>query len=153
MVHRPWRTVTVAGFAVLLILQGYYSFATKPEPYPTIRMPNFGLAATKSGTFDITLAQADAVGKDGRVTPVPLSELMADFWFSTARPCYDYLFLSSNPSKVTPAVQGWLRQRLDDIGVAGRPVELRMCWRRTAISVYDASIVRESPCVWKVVRL
>lgn len=151
--QRPWRTMTVAAFAALLVVQGYFSFTVKPEPYPSIRMPNFGTAAAEDGTFEISVARAEVVNEDGTVQQLSPTDLMNEFRFSTARPSYDYLFLKSDPSGVTPEVQEWLRNRLRVLTPDRDPVELRMCWRQTVVSVSDASVVSQRPCVWKVVPL
>lgn len=153
MVNRPWRTITVACFAVLLVAQGYYSFAVKPEPYPTIRMPNFGTAAAADGTFVITIARAEVVSGDGSVQSISPTELMEEFRFSTARPSYDYLFNSADPGQVTEPVRSWLRGRIEALGKGSDPVEMRMCWQRSAIRIADASPASATPCTWKVVAL
>lgn len=151
--QRPWRTMTVAAFAALLVAQGYLSFSVKPEPYPSIRMPNFGTAAAEDGTFEISVARAEVVDEDGSVQQISPADLMNEFRFSTARPSYDYLFLKADPSVVTPEVEDWLRNRLRVLVPDREPAELRMCWRQTVVSVSDASVVSQRPCVWKVVRL
>jgi hypothetical protein len=148
-----WRTVSVAVFAAFLVAQGYLSFVTKPEPYPTVRMPNFGTAAARDGTFRISVARADVLYSDGTVGQISPTDLMAEFRFSTARPSYDYLFLTSEPSKITPGVKKWLLGRVEDLSDGVHPIEVRMCWYRLAISVDDATSVRMEPCVWRVVKL
>jgi hypothetical protein len=153
MVGRPWRTIIVATFALFLVVQGYFSFAIKPEPYPSIRMPNFGTAAAKDGTYIVPLARVDIVNQDGSIQPVSATEIMEGFRFSTARPSYDYMFLSSDPSKIPPSVKVWLRERIHEINADSRPVELKMCWQKSAVSVFDASIVRSEPCTWKIIQL
>lgn len=149
----PWRVALVTAFAALLVVQGYLSFAVKPEPYPSIRMPNFGTAAAPDDTYDITVAQAEVVDADGSVRPLSPTQLMDQFRFSTARPSYDYLFRTADATTLTGPVRSWLRERIELIDGAGDPVAVRMCWRRSTISLADASVVRETPCEWKVVAL
>ena len=149
----PWRSCTVVVFAILLVVQGYFSFVIKPEPYPSIRMPNFGFAAAEDGTFEISMARAEVLTSDGSLQSLSPAELMAEFRFSTARPSYDYLFLSDQSPGVTPAVKNWLRERIKQLGMPGSPVEIRMCWHRPSVSVKDASIVRDTPCTWRSIRL
>jgi len=152
-VDRPWRLTVVCVFAVILVAQGFFSFVIKPEPYPSIRMPNFGTAASSDGTFDVPLARAEVVNEDGSVEAISPTALMAEFRFSTARPSYDYLFQRSEPSKITPEVRRWLRERIADIAADTHPAELRMCWQKSSVSLSDASVVRSESCQWKVVTL
>lgn len=152
MAERPWRTVTVVLFVFLLAAQGVYSFAVKPEPYPSIRMPDFGPAAAPDKTFKLPIARAEVVNRDGSSRAVSPYELMADFHFDMARPSYDYLFKSSDPSMITPSVKIWLRNRLGEIEPGAEPTELRMCWQPTTISLTDASVVGQEPCAWRVVK-
>ncbi|WP_197382506.1 hypothetical protein [Mycolicibacterium mengxianglii] len=140
-------------FAAALVVQGYFSFAIKPEPYPSVRMPNFGPAADSNGTFGVTLARAEVVSSDGTAQPISSTELMSEFRFSTARPSYDYMFMSSDTSRITPEVRAWLRKRTEELVKSHRPVELKMCWQRSTFSLYDAKITDQGPCVWKAVTL
>lgn len=150
--RRPWRTVLVCSFAALLALQGYLSFIVHPEPYPSIRMPSFGVAAASDKTFGVTFASAEATARDGTTRPISIPQLMEEFRYSTARPSYDYLFLSADPSSITPSVKNWLRDRIETTtGI--EPTELRMCWQKNLISVVDSTVVKEAPCVWKVITL
>ena len=150
---RPWRVIAVGMFAIILVGQGVFSFAIKPEPYPSVRMPNFGTAASSDGTFDVPLARAEVVNVDGSIDAISPTALMAEFRFSTARPSFDYLFQRSEPSKITPKVRHWLRERIAEIAADTQPAELRMCWQKSSVSLSDASVVRSEPCLWKVVTL
>jgi hypothetical protein len=153
MRNRPWRILVVLVFAGLLLIQGVFSFAIEPEPYPAIRMPAFGITADNHGNFDMRISRAEVVNEDGSIQPVQTMELMDEFSYDMARPSYDYLFLTSPPSSITPTVKAWLRRRIQDVHGSSRPAELRMCWQEIAISVYDASVAHETPCIWKVIEL
>lgn len=154
MHERPWRLVTVTVFGALLVVQGFFSFIILPEPYPTIRMPGFGLAATTDGTLPVVIAHAEAIDENGSVQAISPTSLMNQFRFSTARPSYDYLFgTTSNPALITPEVKEWLRNRIEVVSGGTRAVEVRMCWQKTDVSVFDASLVRQEPCVWRAIKL
>jgi hypothetical protein len=149
----PWRTITVVAYGAALVIQGYLSFTTTPEPYPSIRMPNFGLAASPDGTLGATFTRAQYVDKDGSVRPISATELMSEFRFSTARPSYDYLFRSASQSRITPAVREWLRQRIIELNPGANPSEFRACWQDSRVSLVDASIIPTEACVWKAIPL
>lgn len=149
----PWRTVLVAAFGCVLIMQGYYSFATRPEPYPTVRMPSFAYTAASDGTFELVMTRADVLFEDGTVRPVEVSDLMSDFRYSTARPSYDFLFLKSDTSQAPPALRDWIRERVELLHPGVRAVRIDMCWQPTRLSVKDASIVSKDGCVLRTVKL
>jgi hypothetical protein len=149
----PWHVIVVSVFALLLIGQGVVSFLVKPEPYPTIRMPNFGLAPTRDGRMRVTFARLEAVGADGTTRTIDASEVMSTFRFSAARPSYDHLFRHADPSTLSPPVKAWLRERIEAVNQGSRPTEVRMCWQQSDVSVVDASTVAEQPCVWRTMLL
>jgi hypothetical protein len=149
----PWHLVVVAAFALLLVAQGYLSFAAKHEPYPTVRMPSFGPAASRDGVVRLTFARLEATGQDGSTRVIAVSALMDEFRFSAARPSYDHLFQGVDPSKLSPRVLAWLRERIEFLTRDFRPVEARLCWQPSEVSVVDASVVRDEPCRWTVVAL
>jgi hypothetical protein len=149
----PWRLIVVVAFALLLIGQGYLSFAIRPEPYPSIRMPSFGPAAKDDGTVGVTFAHVEAIGSNGSVRQIPVVELMDDFRFSTARPSFDYIFRDSEPSRIPPSVKSWLRERLDKIDSGIDATAVRICWQVSRVRISDSSVASEQPCTWKTVVL
>lgn len=144
----PWRTVLVGAFLLALILQGFVSFAVRPEPYPAIRMPSFGLAATAEGTYEVTFVSAIARFADGSTEKVTPSAIMEPFRFSTARPSWDYLFGPRSDLEPGASALAWLSDRVEEL-TGRRAAELAMCWRTADVSIVDAAVRDEKPCEWK----
>lgn len=85
-VRRPWRLVLVASFLAFLAIQGLISFKIRPEPYPMIRMPSFGLAASADGTYPVTFVSGSVDFEDGTTADIDPYAVMSTLRFSTARP-------------------------------------------------------------------
>lgn len=149
---RPWRTITLAVFLLALVVQGFLSFAIRPEPYPTIRMPAFGLAASPEGTIQVTFVSAVATFDDGTTESIEPTEIMSQFRFSTARPSWDYVFHPDRPNDPSDEVVTWLGERVEAL-TGRRAVELGMCWMTADVDIRDASLLNEQPCQWRVVPL
>jgi hypothetical protein len=149
----PWHVIVVSTFAVPLIGQGALSFLVEPEPYPTVRMPNFGRAPTPEGRMRVTSARMEAVGADGTTRTVDASALMSTFRFSAARPSYDHLLRNAEPSTLSGPAKAWLRARIETLNQGVRPIEVRMCWQQSEVSVVDGSTVHQQPCTWRTLPL
>jgi hypothetical protein len=150
---RPWRVILVLVFTLVLVVQGFLSFAIRPEPYPIIRMPSFGMATSTDGTYPVTFISAEVEFADGASESISPYAIMAPFRFSTARPSYDYMFGPSRAGELTDDVVLWLADRV--VQVSGRPdaQEIRMCWKKADVNVRDASISNAESCDWTVIEL
>lgn len=149
----PWRTITVAFFGLLLVFQGFLSFVVVPEPYPAIRMPQFGRAAASDGTLQVSIIRAEVVNQDGSILRVSPGDLMSDFRASSAGPSFDYLFSPGKSERITPAVKQWLTDKISEVDGGKTPTELRICFRASRVSAVDATILSQKPCEWTVIEL
>lgn len=145
------RLAIVVAFGLFLVLQGVYSFATTPEPYPSVRMPSFGASPNSEGLFptpslDITVHYADGF----TAQPGP-GELSGDIRYSSIRTSLDYAF---RPSKSgTPSsrsddaeLRNWLRDNASAIHPESEPVRVDFCWRASAIDISDGTLVKPDQC-------
>ncbi|MBZ4486832.1 hypothetical protein LQ938_02875 [Microbacterium sp. cx-55] len=138
---------------LLLIAQGWISFRVTPEPYPIVRMPSFGLAASPDGTYPATFVRAEASFSDGTSSEIDPYEIMAPFRFSTARPSYDYVFGPERKTEIPSDVIDWLRGRVEELSGGKTPTELRMCWTEADVRLKDAKLENVTPCELTLVEL
>lgn len=142
--------IIVVVVAVALILQGLYSFSTRPEPYPTVRMPGFGDAPKSSGKFANNGVEISVVLANGAVLHPSPDELAGDVRYSSARPTLDYVFRPKangerNPKADDPEVIAWLSSRVAELSpVPAR--EVLFCWRKRVVDISDASAELVGPC-------
>lgn len=155
---RSGRLVAVVALSAVLALQGLWSFATNPEPYPTIRLPGFGSVPNANGDFastwlDITVTYSD--GSTAQPNPVDVADNVR---YSSARNTLDYAFRPAkdgraNPRAADPVVVEWLRTR-PAISESGQiPEAVTFCWRRATVHISDAEVIKEEPCELAVVKL
>lgn len=143
---RPWRLVLVALFLVFLAIQGAISFKVRPEPYPIIRMPSFGLAASSDGTYPVTFVTGSVDFADGTSAEIDPYAIMSTLRFSTARPSLDYVFGPSAEGEISPNVRDWLRDRVASVTGRDDASDLRLCWEKVSVHVQDAGISDRQPC-------
>lgn len=151
------QVIAVAALGIALLGQGLYSFATRPEPYPTVRMPGFGDAPTPSGMFANSGLEVTVRLKDGtELHPNPV-DLAGDLRYSAARASLDYAFKPGadgerNPRSTDPEVLDWLSTRTMDLG--GQPAsEVEFCWRKAVIDITDGTVTRPGECEVATVKL
>lgn len=149
------QLIFVLILGVLLMLQGLYSFATRPEPYPTIRMPSFGDSPTPSGKFANDGIEISVVLVDGAVLHPSPDELAADVRYSSARETLDHAFRPKgsgerNPRADDPEVVSWLASRVTELSPTPAQ-EVRFCWRKRVVDISDAAVERIGPCETEVV--
>ncbi|WP_157180099.1 MULTISPECIES: hypothetical protein [unclassified Rhodococcus (in: high G+C Gram-positive bacteria)] len=151
------QAIAVVAFGAFLLGQGLYSFVTRPEPYPTIRMPGFGDAPTRDGQFAGSGLEITVRFEDGRELHPGPADLASDARYSSARASLDYAFRPSrsgepNPRSTDPEVVDWLITRTTDLG--GRPAhEVEFCWRKAIIDIGDASVTTPDECEIAMVTL
>lgn len=150
---RPWRLILVALFLIFLIVQGFVSFKVRPEPYPMIRMPSFGLAASADGTYPVTFIHGSVDFADGSSEDIDPYEIVNTLRFSTARPSLDHVFGSPKGGDVSPHLREWLRGRVETVTGRDDAADLRLCWEDVSVHVKDASISDRQPCKWTEVTL
>ena len=143
----------MSAFLVLLVAQGFYSFRVSPEPYPVIRMPGFGSAASADGTRSITLVSGVVDFADGTSADVNPADIMAAMRFSTARPTLDYAFDPDSTTAKSPEVLEWLRAQVEDVTGRSDADSVSFCWERAVVHVEDASVTDRSACEWTKVDL
>lgn len=141
------RVFVILGFCALLAVQGVLSFATRPEPYPTIRMPGFAASSIDNERFEnVTTVSVTIEYEDGpTINPHP-AELMDDFKPSSARPSLDHVFRVDSGASVSPEVTDWLHDRAQDLGDGNTPTHVEFCWQEVAIEIATAESVDEQPC-------
>ncbi|MFI5435297.1 hypothetical protein ACHMZP_26030 [Rhodococcus baikonurensis] len=145
------RLIAITALAVVLLVQGAYSFGVRPEPYPTIRMPSFGGVPNADGKFsgsglDITLHYADG----STMSPNPV-DLAGDIRYSSARASLDYAFRPSgagerNTRTADPELVEWLRNRSVEIGSGAIPDSVEFCWRKTIVDITDGTVASTDTC-------
>lgn len=151
--QRPWRLILVAGFLILLVIQGFLSFRVRPEPYPVVRMPAFGMAATAEGTYPVTFVSGSIDFPDGTSADIDPYAIMSTLRFSTARPSLDYVFAPPKVVDVSDHLRDWLRGRVESLTGRNDATELRLCWEKVTVHVEDARISDREPCQWTEVSL
>lgn len=151
--QRPWRLILVAGFLILLVIQGFLSFRVRPEPYPVVRMPAFGMAATAEGTYPVTFVSGSVDFTDGTSADIDPYAIMSTLRFSTARPSLDYVFAPPKDVDVSDHLRDWLRGRVESVTGRDDATELRLCWEKVTVHVEDARISDREPCQWTEVSL
>lgn len=143
------RLTALLAFGGLLLAQGVYSFAVEPEPYPTVRMPSFGAAPTRTGLFPTRIVNIKVSYADGSTSNPRVSELMDGVRFSAARPSLNYAF---KPGKqIDTETRSWLERRAQALGGGPKPSSVEICWQDAAVNVSDASVVNAKPCDTTVV--
>ncbi|MFF7682026.1 hypothetical protein ACFZA2_04620 [Microbacterium sp. NPDC007973] len=145
-VRRPWRLILVASFLAFLAIQGFISFKVRPEPYPMVRMPSFGLAAGTDGTYPVTFVSGSVEFDDGTSADIDPYAIMSTLRFSTARPSLDYVFAPPKGENVSPHLKEWLRGRVQDVTGRDDISDLRLCWEDARVDVKDASVSDRQPC-------
>lgn len=150
---RPWRLIVVAAFLIFLAIQGVVSFKVTPEPYPMIRMPSFGLAASAQGTYPVTFISGEVDFGDGTSADIDPYAIVNTLRFSTARPSLDYVFKPPKGGDVSDHLRDWLRGRVESVTGRDDATDLRLCWEDVSVHVEDASISDRQPCEWTEVVL
>lgn len=145
------RVVILTALALALVGQGAGAFLIRPEPYPTVKLPAFGRAATSTGLFpartlDITIGYVD-----GSVRHPDVVELMGRFRFSAARTSAEHVFgPESNRGPVRPVdeadVRAWLADRARVIGHGAAPAYAEFCFRDGQLEISTARYVRRGGC-------
>jgi hypothetical protein len=151
--RRPWRLTLVAAFLIFLAIQGFISFKMRPEPYPMIRMPSFGLAASADGTYPVTFVSGEVDFTDGTSAGIDPYAIMSTLRFSTARPSLDYVFKPPKTGDVSDHLREWLRGRVQSVTGRDDAIDLRLCWEDVSVHVRDARISDGQPCEWTEVAL
>lgn len=131
------RLLFLAAFGVFVAVQGFYSFELSPEPYPSIRMPSFGVAPDTEGHFRSRVLTISIRYEDGSVVFPMASELMQDFRFSAARPSLDYMFLGEE-ARVDDQVLRWLRKQGTRLGNGSEPTVITFSVRATSVDIRTA---------------
>lgn len=143
------RLAGVILFGGLLFVQGVYSFAVEPEPYPAIRMPSFGAAPTKDGLFPSRMVSIKVTYVDGSTGNPRVSELMNGVRFSAARPTLNFALA---PGKsIDEPTRSWLRDRAKEVGPGADPANVEICWQDAAVDIRNAHVVNAQPCETTVV--
>ncbi len=145
--------VVVVVFALLLLAQGYYSFRVDPEPYPVIRMPGFGNAASSEGTRTVTLVEGTVDFSDGTSSDINPMSVMETIRFSTARPTLNFAFGPQRSHHWSPEVVAWLRERVETVTGRTDASIVRFCWQHATVHIEDANVTDDGACKWTEIPL
>lgn len=146
------RLLAVVALAALLLVQAAWSFSTRPEPYPSVRLPAFGSAATAEGVFPKQAVAVAITYADGPDTVVDVDTLMTGFGPRTAGPSFEWAVLPDGQeqggvSEDREAARAWVADRARALADPGREaVELVVRSCEVDIDVSTAS-VSETACV------
>ena len=124
--RRLWVLVLTG---LLLAAQGAYSLSTRPEPYPTVRMPVFGNAPTEDGLWETESLGVTVGYTDGTTSSAGVRELMGGVRGNWARPTLENAFWSDGdrPRAVDdPETRAWLTERAREVGDGREPAWLEV---------------------------
>ncbi|WP_382307699.1 hypothetical protein [Herbiconiux sp. UC225_62] len=140
------RLLVVVLFAIFLAAQGALSFVTKPEPYPSIRMPGFGTSPSSDGLFSTSQTLITIRYDDGTATTPAIEELMHGVRFSVAGPAFNHVFPAAGSGQISDAVRVWLREKAFELGDGAQPMTLEICRISAHVNVQTGQIVDQTPC-------
>ena len=129
---------------LVLLLQAAWSFSTRPEPFPSVRLPAFGSAATADGVFPKSTVELAITYAEGEDTAVDVRELMTGFAGNSARPSLEWAVTTDDGTTTAAQDQAlaWIAGRARTLADDGRePVGLVI--RSCAVDIHIRTATTE----------